>query len=74
MWFLEICTTNKEGKIEKHMEKVREEFPLKSLNINTSIIVLEGDDVKEHPSKNCVMSNPSTPSSARMDIELVHRI
>ena len=47
---------------------------MKSLKSNTSIIVLDGDDVKEHPSKNCVMSNPSTTQSARMDIELVHRM
>ena len=73
LWFLERCTTNKEGKIQKNVEKVWEEFPMKYSKNNTSMIVLEGGDMKAPPFENYILRNPFIALSARTDSELVHQ-
>jgi len=40
------------------MEKVWEEFVMKYYKKNTSMYVLEGEDVQAHLFKNCIFENP----------------
>ena len=74
LWFRERCSTNNEGKRENNMDKLWEEFPMKYLKRNTSMIVLEGDDVQSHPSENYTFHKPFKTLSAKEDSHMIHGI
>ena len=56
------------------MDKVWEEFPVKSLKRNTSMIVLEGNDVQENPYENYIWHKPFIKLFAKEDTDIVHGI
>ena len=74
LWFLERCTKDKRGKTHINMDKVWEEFTMKSSESNTTMFVLEGDNVQVHPSDNCILEKPYNTSSDEEESDMIRGI